>query len=493
MLAGHAELSRRTATPGAKVTAIYVHPEFEGNRGDFSFLFGPNSSSPGFDVAVLRLAAPIDGVTPTPIVGAAEDAAWGVGAGRPTGAIAVGWGFTRAPGDRATRNASLHSVGLAIRSDRRCERTDNGLGSDARYFNRSSMLCAGTVDGSGTGSGRAACLGDSGGPLFAPAADGSLRVVGVASWTSSSNPCRTWSVFARVGALRGWIASIPADEGGANVLLAPRDVTASAAGPNGLRVTWSASPSANVARYRVARATDGAVRSFGPRGISFLLEAATTDAAARSIVLDGIEPQRRGQHERRTIRVDVEDAVGNRVAGRTMSVAAPVDVRPPSSPGMPSFLPRHGKRGESLLVRGSTDDDCVAGYGVQVQSDGGWRGIGTWRNQACDMLLAGSPFGWYGQSRPSRRIVLPLRKLDAGRHRVRVIVFDRAGNGIASPSVVLSLDTRVRGVRRGSCLRSSPRFCPSGGGGFGVSSNTVVFLGSGDGRQGPARRAGRLR
>jgi hypothetical protein len=158
-------------------------------------------------------------------------------------------------------------------------------------------------------------------------------------------------------------------------------------------------------------------------------------------------------------------------------VLAPIDATSPTSPGTPTYLPRHGKRGESLLVSASTDNDCVAGYGVQVQTDGGWRSIGTWANQGCETLLQGSPFGWNGASTASRRIVLPLRTLDAGRHRDRVIAFDRAGNGVASPSVVLELATEVRGVRRGTCLRAVPRYCPPGRSyGFGYSSSTVVFI-----------------
>lgn len=480
VLAGSAELSRRTKSEGTKVTAIYVHPKFQGNRGDFSFLFGPNVSSPGYDVAVLRLAAPIDGVTPARIVQPSEDAAaWGAGAGRPSGAIALGWGFTRAPGYRSTRNSSLNVVGLAIRSDRRCERSDEGLGRDATDFQRATMLCAGTADGPGAGTAKAACIGDSGGPLLAPVADGSLRVVGVASWTTSTAACRSWSVFARVGALRDWIASIPADEGGAGGLLAPRAVTSEAVDGD-LRLTWEASPSPNVARYRVYRRTDGSgLRIFGPIATSFVLEAGVADATARSLVLDGVEPQRPGQSERRLVRVDVEDTDGNRVAGRQQFVTAPIDATPPSSPGTPHYLARRGKRGESLLVRASTDGDCVGGYGVQVRTGSGWRSLGTWIGQGCDPLLNGLTYGFGAASRPAQRIVLPLRQLGAGRHRVRTIAFDRAGNSVASPAIVIDLATQVRGVRRGTCLRAPGRYCPPGRSnyGFGYSSSSVAFLG----------------
>lgn len=339
------------------------------------------------------------------------------------------------------------------------------------------MLCAGTADGPGPGTAKAACFGDSGGPLLAPVADGSLRVVGIASWTSNRMPCRGWSVFSRVGALREWIASIPLDEGGANGLLAPREVTTSSVGPNDLRITWSASPS-DVSRYRIMRATDGSGgRFFGPFGMSFLLEAASTDATARTFDLDGVEPQRPGQNERRTIRVDVEDSVGNRVAGRMLRVAAPVDARTPTSPGRPTLLDRRGKRGESLLVRASTDADCVAGYGVQVMTERGWRGIGTWRNQGCDPLLQNSPFGWYQQPRPARRMVLPLRQLDAGRHRVRTIAFDRAGNGVASAAIVVQLDEPVRGVRAGTCLRGAYAYCLPRGRSATTPGSVVVFIG----------------
>ncbi len=480
VLAGRAVLSPRTWSPGVRVSAVYVHPRFEGNRGDFSFLFGPNASTPAYDIAVLRLTEPIEGVTPMPLVQPDEDdAIWGAGAGRVSGARTLGWGFTRAPGNRARRNDALHAVELAIRADRRCERTDEGLGADARDFERATMLCAGTADGPGPGSGKAACFGDSGGPLLAPAADGSLRIVGVASWTSNRQPCRGWSVFARVATLREWIASIPLDEGGANGLLAPREISTTSVGANDLRVSWSASPSADVSRYRVVRATDGTgVRFFGPYGVSFLLEAASTDATARSIDLDGVEPQRPGQNERRLIRVDVEDSVGNRVAGRALRVAAPIDARPPTSPGTPRFLDRRGKRGESLLVRASADADCVAGYGVQLRTDRGWRSIGTWRNQGCDPLLTGSPFGWYPQVRPTSRMVLPLRQLDAGRHRVRTIAFDRAGNGVASRSIVIKLDEPVRGVRAGTCLRGAYSYCsPRGFGSRGSTGSVAVVVG----------------
>ncbi|MCW2926489.1 MAG: peptidase and chymotrypsin/Hap [Thermoleophilia bacterium] len=468
VLTGTPTLARtRTKAGRYAVRDVYVHPRFAGT----SSYFGNSADAAlGYDVAVLRLASPVTGITPMPLVSPAEDAAaWGAGAGDAGGGVALGWGITSFQpfglfGPRSTP-IPLRSAPMTIRSDRRCERSDEGLGYDARNFDRATMLCAGAT----APAVRAVCFGDSGGPLLAPVADGSLRLVGIASWTSINEPCQSWSVFARIATLRDWINSIPAESGGADNLQPPTGVTTTRTdAPDELRVTWSA-PTAGSAptRYRVfyrARlaSTGGffGLNSANPVDVF----GGVTDADQRSVTVDGIEPQRRGQSETRSIRVDSQDAIGNRVSGDPVTVAAPVDARAPSRPGVARVTrPRRGSHRVVSFTR-STDNDCVDDMYVQLRvRGGGWRTRAIAHNTDCDRELLQSllpGIASYFRPRPlSPRVAIPLRSVAAGSYAVRILAVDRAGNATASATSRLTLAARIPGGRlRPTCIGSLPYF-----------------------------------
>jgi secreted trypsin-like serine protease len=474
VLAGKANLAAKAAGTEVAVEAVFVHPEFTGPSASYGYVYYGGQQTPGYDVAVLRLAEPLSSVTPTPVVQASEDAAaWGAGAGRPNGALALGWGQSVAPGyGRGAQRYQLRRVGLAIRSDRRCERSDEGLGFDAPAFDAGSMLCAGTADGPGKGNAaKATCFGDSGGPLFAPAADGSLRVVGVASWTPAFAPCSTWSVFARTASLRDWIASIPAEDGGVHGLVGPSTLDVVPVDSNSVRLTWPAPATGTPARYRIYRSA-AATRAFGYYGPGLsgedsLALAAVTDAVDRVVELDGLAPRRPGARRTHTIRIDAQDAEGNRSAGTAVKINAPIDATRPSPAGVPNIRPT--RRGTYVGFTPAKDDDCIGRYIVQVRGEHGWRNLSTWHNQSCDAqsLIPAYGFGFwgYGPGRTAqiRAIRLPLRGLDAGTWRVRIVAIDRAGNRATSRSRVFELDEAMRGGRFGTCAYiSGSVLCTSG-------------------------------
>lgn len=458
----------RTNAGRVTVEDVFIHPRFQhldiysGGFGSFG-----NHQQAGYDVAVLRLARDITGVPPTPVVAEGEDAAWGAGSGRVSGAVTVGWGSTgefrfsqgatvalahpASRPRRALQPVHLRAVGMPIRADRRCERSDGGLGLETDGFDRQTMLCAGVADGPARGNvAKAACRGDSGGPLLVTVPDGTQRVAGVVSWTSGRNPCSSWTVFARVAGLREWIESIPAAEGGAYGLTAPQVITGTPVGVNSVRLSWAPSAVGEPARYHVYRQFGSAAvhRLLGiPRSAAPFTAAGTTDAIERSITIRGIAPRRPGTTATRVVRVDAQDAAGNRVQGENVRVRAPVDGQSPSRPGAPTLVAGRG-RSAGLRFRGSRDADCIDRYAVERRTAAGWRTNSVQSSLECDL----DELGFAASLTSDRRVPVlhqALRGLGPGLHRVRVVAFDRAGNRAFSRSTVVRLHRRTSRAPRG--------------------------------------------
>lgn len=180
------------------VSDVFIHPRFGENGQDGLH----------YDIAVLRLAAPVANARTIGIVQAADAAAWGNGAGNATGFVA-GWGNTDPVGDadpdRQFPN-TLRQVAVPLRSDARCASTI--LGGYGTGFERESNLCAGQLQRSSAKLGRDSCQGDSGGPLIVDVGSGTFRLAGITSWGDGCAQ-RFYGSYTRVDAMRSWLESIP--------------------------------------------------------------------------------------------------------------------------------------------------------------------------------------------------------------------------------------------------------------------------------------------
>jgi len=155
------------------------------------------------DVAVLRLAA-ASNQTPVPLGGPP---------GQWQPAEIAGWGSATEGGQAS---AELRFAAISILPDKACSR-----GSAYGFaFYRSTMICAGTLDGSAD-----ACTGDSGGPLLV---DGAL--VGLVGWGRGCASPRYPGVYTRLSnpAIGSWTqAAIAALEAGQVAGSEPRTVVRS--------------------------------------------------------------------------------------------------------------------------------------------------------------------------------------------------------------------------------------------------------------------------
>ncbi len=177
LFAGHVLPLRKGKLVG--VRSISVHPDFDDGAGEANA-----------DVGVIRLRAPLKGVTP---IGLADprDAA----AAQPGASLGLwGWG-NRAGGDGQNFPRQLHDGIVQRYTDGRC---DDLYG---RYFNPASQLCAGTPDGHVD-----ACQGDSGGPLTAARPDGRLVLVGVVSYGEGCGQPEFPTVYTKLSRYRSYLA-----------------------------------------------------------------------------------------------------------------------------------------------------------------------------------------------------------------------------------------------------------------------------------------------
>ena len=168
---------------GIAVQAVEVatHPGYRSLTG----------GGPANDVAVLKLARPVEGVAPVRLAGPGE-----VGSYSARSPVTVlGWGVTRAD-PRAGMARALRSGLLTALSDRTCSRVYGGDGG----YRSSVMLCARSRNQFRRPN-TSPCVGDSGGPLVSPAG----VQVGVVSFGISCGALREPTVFAEVAGLRSFI------------------------------------------------------------------------------------------------------------------------------------------------------------------------------------------------------------------------------------------------------------------------------------------------
>ncbi|MGW2720494.1 trypsin-like serine protease [Streptomyces sp. NPDC001492] len=137
------------------------------------------------DIAVLTLASPIT-ATPIRMTTSGDTASYAGG----TSATLYGWGRTSSQSQDISD--TLKSVSLTIHADSTCS------GVYGSEYIAGHMICAGTQSGSDTGT-KAACNGDSGGPLIV-----NNRIVGVVSWgVADCVEKGYYSVFSKVSTYIG--------------------------------------------------------------------------------------------------------------------------------------------------------------------------------------------------------------------------------------------------------------------------------------------------
>ncbi len=142
-----------------------------------------------YDVALINLATPLEGVPTVKVVGAGDGALWAPN----TSATIVGWGDLADGGPAAD---VIQEAQVPITTDSYC------AGAYGSQFDVDSMVCAGFPQG-----GVDSCQGDSGGPLLVPAGTG-FRQAGVTSWGDGCAKAGKPGVYVRLGApeIRDFIA-----------------------------------------------------------------------------------------------------------------------------------------------------------------------------------------------------------------------------------------------------------------------------------------------
>jgi secreted trypsin-like serine protease len=157
----------------ARLSDISIHPRFD--------LF-----IDGFDVAVIELDRPVEGIKPIGLAAVGSDARERPG----TRAKVAGWGSLLAvpPGETSPVRFPnrMREARVPIVSDRQCDKDYLG------EIDRKRMVCAGKQY-------RGTCFADSGGPLFATV-DERRRQIGITSFTSGCAAKDFPAVFTEVNA-----------------------------------------------------------------------------------------------------------------------------------------------------------------------------------------------------------------------------------------------------------------------------------------------------
>jgi secreted trypsin-like serine protease len=472
VLAGH-----RTLRTGAVTTA---------DRADVVDVWHYEPAPTGYgsvplhDVAILKLAHPIDAPT-IQLVGADQRASWGAGGGLRSGAMVAGWGIASTqpydddfeddeeladgPPSRSSTVSELRETGIPIVADRVCETTNSKMYFDAVDFDSSTMLCAGALD-SAKGSisnRRGACFGDSGGPLIVPDGIGGWRLAGVVSWgPDHGGGCNSYSIFARVDAMREWITSVIAANGPARTAPAPRSLTATPYGVNKLRITWPAATAGSAPQHvelirEYTKHDEYTDLGYEPTKFASVinpriraelkawdsthqnLTLAVGGSSTRSLIAVGIAPHRSGVSKHVRLRIATHTRAGVTDVSPTIVVDAPLDDTAPARPHAPRAIGT--QRGAvKLWWHKSADNDCVRRYIVQVRRAGSpaWKNRSSRDAQACpdiENLLSGADSdSWSAriESVLARMFGRPndfrATRLAAGVYQVRIVAEDRAGN-----------------------------------------------------------------
>ncbi len=180
VLAGITRLSDRNDAQRSAIARVVLHPEYDGG------------SPPRHDVALLRLAVPLDldgdSVAAIPLVDA-DDVDDGL---TDPGVVATvsGWGRTDESGPLSD---VLRTVDVPI--------VDNAEASAQYGVAIDDTLLAAGVDVGGKDS----CAGDSGGGLVVPGDDGDWRLAGIVSWGAGCGRPELPGIYARVSAVHAWI------------------------------------------------------------------------------------------------------------------------------------------------------------------------------------------------------------------------------------------------------------------------------------------------
>ena len=169
---------------GVPVRAVDVatHPGYRSLGG----------GGPANDVAILRLAEPVESIPPVRLAGPADAAAYA--ADQP--ATVLGWGVTTTDRRDPPLAIGLRSGLLKVLSDRSCSRVYGDEGA----YRGNVMLCARSRNAFRRPN-TSPCVGDSGGPLITEAG----MQVGIVSFGISCGALREPTVFAEVAGLRPFI------------------------------------------------------------------------------------------------------------------------------------------------------------------------------------------------------------------------------------------------------------------------------------------------
>jgi secreted trypsin-like serine protease len=194
LTAAHCATGRTDGELTAMVGDAAVDSGSGQERGVDKIVIDPsyNAVNEDYDVALLHLSAPVEGVTPANLIPA------GTGADTATGleATVIGYGSTSAESTSGvgviTYPGLLQQAEVPLVSNAKCAQVFNG--KQEPRADTALMLCAG-------GDGRHdACVGDSGGPLLVnDPATGKLVDVAITSWGAGCAVNGVPGVYARLG------------------------------------------------------------------------------------------------------------------------------------------------------------------------------------------------------------------------------------------------------------------------------------------------------
>lgn len=148
------------------------------------------------DVALVRLAEPVDGIRPVNVISLTAEPRRVV-TGTP--AMVMGWGDTDIDPGFARYPKRMHEVGVSLVARTACNAVE---AYDGAVTPR--MICAGPLAG-----GKDTCQGDSGGPLVVRDNRGRFRLqAGIVSWGNGCAEAGFPGVYTRVAHFSDWIGAI---------------------------------------------------------------------------------------------------------------------------------------------------------------------------------------------------------------------------------------------------------------------------------------------